>query len=344
MNLNEWYLNNTFHYKQFDVKNLIKIKKRKNITISLCFPTLNEEQTIGSILKTVKKELCNPGLLDEIIVIDSNSSDNTVEVVKSAGFKIYQHSDILPEYGSYKGKGDALWKSLYVLKGDIIVWCDSDIKNFHSRLIYGIIGPLLINEDISFVKAFYKRPLRIDGSYMKREGGRVTKILVRPMLNMFYPELSKLHQPLSGEYAGRREILEQIPFFTGYGVEIGMLIEIYERFGLDKIAQVDAKRRVHRNHPLSALSKMSFSIMQAIFKKLEHYNKLYINADLNNVYNQIEYKDKSMDIDSAYSEYIITPTKLEEHERPPMSEVKEYIARREKGLVLEEESKEIGSI
>ena len=330
MNLNEWYLNNTFHYKQFDIKNLIKIKKRRNVAISLCLPTLNEEQTIGNILKIVKKELYSPGLIDEVVVVDSNSSDSTIEIVKSIGFKVYQHKNILPKYGSYKGKGDALWKSLFVLKGDIIVWCDSDIKNFSSRFVYGLLGPLLTEEDIFFVKAFYRRPLKINGSYMKKEGGRVTKILVRPILNLFYPALSKLIQPLSGEYAGRREILEQIPFFTGYGVEIGMLIEIYEKFGLDNIAQVDVKRRVHRNHPLSTLSRMSFSIMQAIFKKLEYYDKLYISAELNNIYNQIEY--------NKYSDkkYIITPTKLEERERPPVSEVKEYAAKKKKRLVLED--------
>ena len=329
MNLNDWYLNNTFHYKQFDIKKLIKVKKRKNVAISLCFPTLNEEQTIGNILKIVKKELYNPGLVDEVVVIDSNSSDSTIEIVKSIGFKVYQHKKILPEYGSHKGKGDALWKSLFILKGDIIVWCDSDIKNFSSRFVYGLLGPLLTKEDIFFVKAFYRRPLKINSSYMKREGGRVTKILIRPMLNLFYPALSKLIQPLSGEYAGRREILEQIPFFTGYGVEIGMLIEIYEKFGLDKIAQVDVKRSVYMNHPLSTLSRMSFSIMQAIFKKLEYYNKLYINAELNNIYNQIEYNEYSD------KKYIITPTKLEEFERPPMSEIKEYAIKKKKRLVLE---------
>ncbi|HAJ95162.1 MAG TPA: glucosyl-3-phosphoglycerate synthase [Actinobacteria bacterium] len=315
MDIDDWYDNNTFHYKQFSVKKLVRIKKKKNVGISLCFPTLNEEQTIGKILSIVNKTIYEPGLVDEVIVIDSNSSDNTADIVESAGFEVYQHKDILHKYGSYEGKGDALWKSLSVLKGEIILWCDSDIVNFRPGFIYGLLGPLLLDERISYVKAFYRRPLKIDSSYMKSEGGRVTEILVRPIINLFYPKLSKIFQPLSGEYAGRRRVLEKIPFSTGYGVEIGMLIEIYERFGLETIAQVNVKRRVHRNKPLAELSKMSFGIMQAITRKLEYYKKIKVCIDLNKIYNQIEYLDK---------EFMIKPLKLEENERPPMSEIEEY--------------------
>lgn len=327
VNIGEWYLSNTFHYKQFSIEDLIKIKNKKNLTVSLCFPTLNEAQTIGNILKITREELYKPGLVDEVVVVDSGSLDNTTEIVKEIGFEVYQHKEILGKYGSYQGKGEALWKSLFVLKGDIIVWCDSDIKNFSSRFVYGVLGPLITDEELYFVKAFYRRPLKIDSSYMKGEGGRVTEILVRPILNLFYPELSKLFQPLSGEYAGRREVLEQIPFFTGYGVEIGMLIEIYERFGLERIAQVNVKRRVHRNQPLSSLSRMSFGIMQAILKKLEYYGKLQINGRLNKIYSQIDYID---------NEYVIVPVKIEEKERPPISTIKEYMLRKDKSLALED--------
>jgi glucosyl-3-phosphoglycerate synthase len=319
MDIEQWYNNNTYNYKVFPVDRLVKFKKKKNLTISLCFPTLNEAQTIGKILDIVRKSIYEPGLVDEVVVIDSNSMDRTVSVVRSAGFKVLQHKDILSGYGSFKGKGDALWKSLAVLKGDIIIWCDSDIMNFKPRFIYGILGPLLIDDRISYVKGFYRRPLKIASSYLKSEGGRVTELLVRPLLNLFYPELSKVFQPLSGEYAGRREILESIPFSTEYGVEVGMLIEIFERFGLDVIAQVNLKRRVHRNQPISALSKMSFGILQTLFRKLQYYNKVKLNTDINKIYNQIEYINK---------EYIITPLKLEEMERPPMMEIKEYLERK----------------
>ena len=319
MDIEQWYNNNTYNYKVFPVDRLVKFKKKKNLTISLCFPTLNEAQTIGKILDIVRKSIYEPGLVDEVVVIDSNSMDRTVSVVRSAGFKVLQHKDILSGCGSFKGKGDALWKSLAVLKGDIIIWCDSDIMNFKPRFIYGILGPLLIDDRISYVKGFYRRPLKIASSYLKSEGGRVTELLVRPLLNLFYPELSKVFQPLSGEYAGRREILESIPFSTGYGVEVGMLIEIFERFGLDVIAQVNLKRRVHRNQPISALSKMSFGILQTLFRKLQYYNKVKLNTDINKIYNQIEYINK---------EYIITPLKLVEMERPPMMEIKEYLERK----------------
>ncbi len=321
MDLEQWYNNNTYNYKVFPVDRLVKFKKKKNLTISLCFPTLNEAQTIGKILDIVRNSIYGPGLVDEVVVIDSNSMDRTVSIVRSTGFKVLQHKDILPGCGSFEGKGDALWKSLAVLKGDIIIWCDSDIMNFKPRFIYGILGPLLIDDRISYVKGFYRRPLKIDSSYLKSEGGRVTELLVRPLLNLFYPELSKVFQPLSGEYAGRREILESIPFSTGYGVEVGMLIEIYERFGLDVIAQVNLRRRVHRNHPISTLSKMSFGILQTLIRKLQYYNKLKLNSDINKIYNQIEYINK---------EYIITPLKLEEMERPPMLEIKEYLERKKK--------------
>ena len=321
MDLEQWYNNNTYNYKVFPVDRLVKFKKKKNLTISLCFPTLNEAQTIGRILDIVRKSIYEPGLVDEVVVIDSNSMDRTVSIVRSAGFKVLQHREILTEYGSFKGKGDALWKSLAVLKGDIIIWCDSDIMNFKPRFIYGILGPLLIDDRISYVKGFYRRPLKIDSSYLKSEGGRVTELLVRPLLNLFYPALSKVFQPLSGEYAGRRKILESIPFSTGYGVEVGLLIEIYEKFGLEAIAQVNLQRRVHRNQPISALSKMSFVILQTIIEKLKKYKKIKLKSDINKIYNQIEYINK---------EYIITPLKLEEMERPPMLEIKEYLERKKK--------------
>jgi len=315
MDLNQWYLKNTYHYRQFDIGKLISQKKKKGISISLCFPTLNEASTIGNILDIVKKEIFIPGLVDEVVIIDSDSSDDTPEIVKSKGFPLYQHKDILKEYGSYSGKGEALWKSMFVLKGEIIVWCDSDIKNFSPRFVYGILAPLLIREDISYVKAFYKRPINIEGTVKKSGGGRVTEILIRPTLNLFYPELSWLLQPLSGEYAGRRQILEQIPFSTGYGVEIGMLIEIYKKFGLDSIAQVNLKTRMHRNQPLSALSKMSFGIMQSIYKKLEKYGRMYLSKEVNKKYNQIHHIDDN---------YLISPVELEEKERPPIRKLKEY--------------------
>jgi len=313
--ISEWYLNNTFDHKQFQVRDLLKLKKEKNLKISLCFPTLNEGKTIGNILGIIKKEIYEQGPVDEVVIIDSDSMDRTVDIVKEKGFEVFEHSRIFPVVGSHRGKGEAPWKSLFVLKGDIVVWCDSDIKNFHSCFIYGLLGPLLLRDDISFVKGFYQRPLKMNGSYMKGEGGRVAELLVRPLLNYHYPQFGKIFQPLSGEYAGRREVFESIPFFTGYGVESGMLIDVYEKFGLESIAQVNIKGRVHRNQPLSALSRMAFGILQAISKKLEFYGKVKIMSRPNKTYNQIDYINK---------EYIMAPMLLEEFERPPLIDTKEY--------------------
>ena len=321
MNIKKWYKNNTYEYKEFSIKELISLKKKKNLTISLCFPTLNEAKTIEHILDLVKHEIFEPGLVDEVVVIDSNSIDNTVHIARSTGFKVIQHKDVLSKYEYFGGKGDALWKSLAVLKGDIIVWCDSDIVNFNSRFIYGILGPIITDDKVSYVKGFYRRPLQIESSNLENEGGRVTEILVRPLINLFYPDLSRIFQPLSGEYAGRRKVLESIPFSTGYGVEVGMLIEIFEKFGLDAIAQVNLQRRVHRNQPISSLSRMSFGIIQTFIGKLEKYNKAELGRNLSKIYNQIEFINK---------EYIITPLELEEMERPPMLEIKEYLGRKKK--------------
>ncbi len=196
-NLNNWYKSNTFHYKQFSIPELIRLKNKRSIKISLCFPTLNEALTVGKILQAVKKYIYDPGLVNEMVIIDANSTDNTVEIVKSIGFKVYQHRDILPKYGTYKGKGDALWKSLSVLKGDIIVWCDSDIMNFKPMFIYGLLGPLFLDDKLSFVKAYYHSPLKSDSSHINAEGGRVTEILVSPLQKRLYPDLSKVSLPLS---------------------------------------------------------------------------------------------------------------------------------------------------
>ncbi len=316
MDIKEWYKKNTFHYSQFNVEKLLNLKNKKGLTISLCFPTLNEAKTIGSILKVVERDLYKTGLVDEVFVIDSDSTDLTHEIVKSSVFKFIKHKNILKNYGTFKGKGEALWKSIFITKGDLIVWCDADIENFNSRFIYGILGPLIENDKINFVKAFYRRPLKVHHSYIKEEGGRVTEILVKPILNLFYPQLSMIFQPLAGEYAGRRSLFEQLPFFTGYGVEIGLLIDIYEKMGLEAIAQVDVLRRIHRNQPISSLSKMSFGILQAIFQKLQQYNKLILVGELNKIFRKVDYINK---------EYIITPVKIIEKSRPPMIEVKEYI-------------------
>ena len=191
-------------------------------------------------------------LLDEIILINSDSTDRTRDIADELGIPVFIHQQILPEYGARHGKGEALWKSLLVTRGDIILWIDTDIVNIQPHFVYGLIGPLLLRPEIQLVKGFYQRPLRVGNKLQASGGGRVTELTARPLLNLLYPELSGLIQPLAGEYGGRRSTLEKLHFSSGYGVEIGMLIDTLEMGGLGAIAQVDLQERIHHNQPLEA--------------------------------------------------------------------------------------------
>ena len=258
-------------------------------------------------------------LIDELVLIDSRSTDRTVDIARSLGVPVFVHQDILPEYGQRHGKGEALWKSLYVTHGDLVFWIDTDIVNIHPRFVYGLIGPLLLHPGVQFVKGFYRRPLRVDGKLEAGGGGRVTELTARPLLNLFFPELSGVIQPLSGEYGGRRSLLEQLPFYTGYGVETGMLIDILERAGLSSIAQVDLKERIHRNQPLQALSKMSFAIIQVVINKLE---RRFGHDLLEDTHTSMKLtRQVNDDLRPGVQEII-------EYERPPMAEIVEYLAAR----------------
>ncbi|HEX9014046.1 MAG TPA: glucosyl-3-phosphoglycerate synthase, partial [Anaerolineaceae bacterium] len=233
--VDRWFAENTYHAAEFDdLQRLVRLKREQGVTVSLALPALNEEETVGNVIHTVKQALVEQApLLDEIILMDSNSSDRTRQIASEAGIPVFIHQKMLPECGPRTGKGEALWKSLLATHGDIILWIDTDIVNIHPRFVYGVLGPLLLNPTLQFVKGFYQRPLRTADKVQQGAGGRVTELTARPLLNLFYPELSGLIQPLSGEYGGRRTALEQCPFFSGYGVEIGLLIDILERFGLE---------------------------------------------------------------------------------------------------------------
>lgn len=269
--VDRWFAESTFHHSEFaDLKALMALKEKQGVTISVGLPALNEEDTIGNVIQTLKSALMDDiPLVDEMVLIDSNSTDRTIEIAESLGVPIYRHPDILPEVGTYRGKGEALWKSLHVLKGDIIAWVDTDITNIQPHFVYGLLGPLLRRPEVQYVKGFYQRPIKIGEKMESFGGGRVTELVARPLLNLFYPELSGVIQPLSGEYAGRRHALEQIPFFSGYGVETGLLLDMLERFGLESIAQSDLEVRIHYNQPLVDLSKMSFAILQVFIARLE---------------------------------------------------------------------------
>lgn len=320
--VDKWFAENTFNAEEFtDIQHLVRLKREQGLTISLALPALNEEETVGRVIRTIQRALMDKApLLDEMVLIDSSSTDRTREIAAKLGVPVYVHQELLPQLGARPGKGEALWKSLLVTTGDIIGWIDTDIVNIHPRFVYGIIGPLLLNSNIQFVKGFYRRPLKVGNKIQAGGGGRVTELTARPLLNLFYPELSGVIQPLSGEYAGRRTTLEQCAFFSGYGVETGLLIDIFEACGLSAIAQVDLMERIHHNQTLEALSKMSFAIIQTVMRKLErHYERAFI-ADVNKSMKLIRYQAGG---------YFLDVEELAERERPPMVDLPEYRARRQ---------------
>jgi len=248
----------TFHQARFDPERLAAAKGGHRV--SVCLPARDEEATVGAIVSCIRHELVDRiGLVDEILVIDDHSADGTAVVAIEAGARVVQAADVLPEFGEGHGKGEALWKSLYEAEGDLVVWCDADVLNFGSHYVTGLLGPLLTNPEVGFVKGFYDRPGAIDGE----RGGRVTELVARPILTVLFPHLASIVQPLAGEYAGRRELLEQLPFVEGYGVDIALLIDVAQAFGTDAIAQVDLGTRVHRNRPLAELSPQAEAVLQA---------------------------------------------------------------------------------
>jgi glucosyl-3-phosphoglycerate synthase len=317
MDLNRWLKENTFHHSQYsDLKRLVKLKEDRGLTVSVALPTLNEEKTIAKEVVIIKTELMDRyPLVDELAIIDSGSTDKTREIAATYGADVYLASEYLPEEGVYYGKGENLWKSLYILKGDIIVWIDADIKNIHPKFIYGLLGPLLEFPRLGYVKGFYERPIDLGKGLKPSGGGRVTQLLVRPLFCHFFPELAGMIQPLSGEYAGRREILEQMPFFIGYGVETGLLIDISNRFGIECIAQVDMDKRVHRNQVLEKLSEMSFQILQTFFHRAKDLGRVMLNTEL-----QTEMAILKM----TANQHILINKEIKEIERPPMITVKAY--------------------
>ncbi len=314
--VDKWFAENTFHADEFaDLKQLVSLKEKNGLTISVALPSLNEEETVAKVISTLKRSLMNDvPLLDEIVLVDSNSSDRTREIAAAEGIPVFIQQELLPHLSPRVGKGEGLWKSLLVTQGDIIAWIDTDIVNIHPRFVYGILGPLLHTRHIQFVKGFYRRPLKVGDKIQAGGGGRVTELTARPLLNLFYPELSGVVQPLSGEYAARRSFLEQVPFFSTYGVETGLLIDVFEMHGLSSIAQVDLLERIHHNQSLEALSKMSFIILQAFFKKLERrYGPLM--EDVNKAMKLIRHEPGG---------YFLEVEEIIEHERPPMIEIPEY--------------------
>jgi glucosyl-3-phosphoglycerate synthase len=316
--IESWLKSNTFHHSTFsDLNALVEEKQKQNLKISLCIPTLNEEKTIGKEIVIFKSELMQRyPLLDEIAVIDSDSTDQTRDVASAFGAQVFLSKDILEKYGEKRGKGENLWKAIYQLQGDILVYIDADIKNIHPRFVYGLVAPLIYRPEVHYVKAFYDRPLASSHGSRPSGGGRVTEILIRPLFSLFFPELTALIQPLSGEYAVRRQVLDKIPFPIGYGVETSHLIDVYHRWGLQAIAQTDLDRRVHRNQHTRELGKMAFGILQTFLRRVEALGILGNLPELSTTLRQFQ-------VNNNLFEEI--PLNIVEEERPPMIDIPEYI-------------------
>lgn len=315
--IEKWLKTNTFHHGEFwDILKLVELKEKKGLSISLCIPTLNEEKTIGKEIIIFKSELMDRyPLIDEIAVIDSGSSDKTREVAAAFGANVYLSSEILPSQGFKRGKGENLWKAIYQLEGNIICYVDADIKNIHPRFATGLVAPLIHNDTIQYVKAFYDRPLAFSQGVRPSGGGRVTEILVRPLFSLFFPELTSLIQPLSGEYAVRRRVLERIPFPIGYGVETSHIIDVYMKEGIEAFGQTDLDQRVHRNQATLDLGKMSFGILQSFLSRLEAYGLVDRLPEMSNIFRQFQAEG------NRYEQVL---KEIIEEERPPMIEIPEY--------------------
>ncbi|MEQ1785800.1 MAG: glucosyl-3-phosphoglycerate synthase [Acidimicrobiales bacterium] len=258
----------TFRHGDFTPSQLVAEKARRGHVVSVCLPARDEAATVGPIVARLLGDLVErTGLVDEVLVVDDHSTDTTARVAADAGARVISVDDVLPELGPGEGKGEALYKSVAAAEGDLIVWCDSDILDFSPHFVVGLLGPLLVRPDIAFVKGFYDRPL--DAS--AHGGGRVTELMARPAIAALYPHLASIVQPLSGEYAGRRALLERLPFVQGYGVDLGLLIDIADLEGTEAIAQVDLGLRRHRNRPLEELGPQSLAVLQTALGRTGHH-------------------------------------------------------------------------
>ena len=316
---------------------LIAAKRATGQSVSVVLPAHNEEKTVGDIVAVIRRELMTPTvspalpeghgwcpLVDELVVIDSGSTDRTAEVAAAAGARVVHRDEILPRIPALPGKGEVLWRSLLATSGDIVAFVDADLKEFSADFVSGIVGPLLTEPGVALVKAMYDRPLGAElsfgdaagesgGAAGGAQGGRVTELMARPLLNMHWPQLAGFVQPLGGEYAARRSLLEQLPFPVGYGVELGMLVDALHLVGLDALAQVDVGVRKHRHQAGQALGRMAAAIYRTAQLRLARGHLI------RPVITQFERGDNGFE-PRTYS--------VDVEERPPMAEIAEYAERR----------------
>lgn len=289
---------------------VLAAKRASGATVSVVLPALNEEETVGDIVAVIRRELMTRvPLVDELVVVDSGSTDRTSRVAAAAGARVVHRDTILPRIPAVPGKGEVLWRSLLVTRGDVVCFVDADLREFSADFVTGIVGPLLTEPDVQLVKAMYDRPLGTAAG----QGGRVTELMARPLLNMHWPQLAGFVQPLGGEYAARRSLLEQLPFPVGYGVELGMLVDALHLVGLDALAQVDVGERIHRHQDGQALGRMSAAIYRTAQLRLARGHLV---------------RPSLTQFERGADGFEARTYSVDTEERPPMSEIAEYAARR----------------
>lgn len=287
------------------------VAAKQGAQVSVVLPALNEEATVGRIVSVIRRELmAGPApLVDELVVIDSGSTDRTGEVAAAAGARVVHRDDILPRLPAVPGKGEVLWRSLLVTSGDIVCFVDADLKDFSADFVSGVVGPLLTEPDVRFVKAMYDRPLGDEPG----QGGRVTELVARPLLNLHWPLLAGFVQPLGGEYAVRRSLLERLPFPVGYGVELGLLVDALHTVGLDALGQVDVGVRRHRHQDSQALGRMAAAIYRTAQLRLSRGHLV---------------RPALTQFERGEGGFEPRTHAVDTEERPPMREITEYAARR----------------
>ena len=259
----------THHWHEWDLETLLERKRRTGLSTSLVVPARNEAATVGEVVSRVREALLeSASLLDEIVVIDSDSTDATHEVATAAGATVHRSHEIRPELGTHPGKGEAMWKSQFVTRGDLVVFMDADLVDWDTHFVPGLLGPLLTDPGVELVKGFYERPLMSEGAAVPFEGGRVTELVARPLIRLLFPELAGLHQPLAGEWSVRRSLFEQLSIPHEYAVELAALVDTQRSRGLEAIAQVDLGVRAHRHQSLHDLSGMSTEILAAALARV----------------------------------------------------------------------------
>jgi len=271
----------TFHHLDFDAAELADRKRADDLTISVVVPALDEEATVGRVVEVLRSSLVDDvGLVDELLVIDGGSTDRTAALARAAGARVLAQDEVLPAAGTAAGKGEALWKGLAASRGDVLVFVDADVRDIGPRFVTGLVGPLLMDATIGFAKATYDRPLTDGAGTWPHGGGRVTELMARPLIAAFWPELAWLAQPLSGEYAARRQLLRGLPLVQGYGVELALLVDIAERHGVHTIAQVDLGERTHDHQPIDALGRMAAEILHVAVDRLSRQGRLVLTDPL----------------------------------------------------------------